>query len=119
MTVRPNRRRAGPPSNRNTVLAKCRRLEALRGWLRGYLHEDFAADYGGAAGAAAAFCRDASPAESCALRSDWQAFRAWTDGWPLDEIARLLTHELGGAWVPASVRELGAVGRVLDASCQE
>jgi hypothetical protein len=119
MTARPSRHRAGPPSNRSTALARCRRLKALRGWLRGYLHEDFAAESGGAAGAAAAFCREATPAEVRALRLDWHAFRALTDGWPLDEIARVLTHELGGAWVPGSVRELAAVGRALDASCPE
>ncbi len=120
MTVRPSRRRAGPtPSSRSTVLAKCRRLVALRAWLRGYLHEDYAVEYGGAAGAAEASRRDATPAEACALKADWQTFRALTDGWPLDEIARVLTHDLGGSWVPASPRELAQVGRALDASCPE
>jgi hypothetical protein len=119
MTGRPRRRRAGPPANRNAALAKCRRLKALRGWLRGYLHEDYGAEYGDAAGAAAAFCRDATPAEARELRSDWQAFRALTAGWPLDEMARVLTHEMGGAWVPASLHELAAVGRALDAPCPE
>lgn len=120
MTGRPSRRRAGPPPRTpNTVRAKCRRLEALRAWLRGYLHEDFAVEYGDAAGAAEAFCRDATRAEACRLRSDWQAFRALTDGWPLDEIARVLTHDMGGAWIPASLREVAAVGRALDASCPE
>jgi hypothetical protein len=120
MSVRSSRRHAGPArSNRETTLAKCRRLRSLRGWLRGYLHEDYGAEYGDAAGAAAAFCRDATPAEARKLRSDWQAFRALTDGWPLDEMARVLTHEMGGAWVPASLRELAAVGRALDAPCPE
>jgi hypothetical protein len=120
MTVRSSRRRAGTPAtNRQVALAACRRLRALREWLRGYLHEDYAAEYGGAAGAAVAFCRDASPAERRRLRADWHAFRALTEGWPVDDVAVILTTGLGGSWIPSSARELAAVGHALDASCPE
>lgn len=115
MTERSASRGAGPTrADRAAALATCRRLDALRGWLRGYLHEDFAAEYGGAAGAARAFCLDATPTERRALAAEWREFRSLTDRWPLAEIAGALTRELGGAWVPASLRELAAVGRALD-----
>lgn len=116
MTERAVPRRAGPTRPaRDAVIATCRRLEALRGWLRGYLHEDFGAEYGGAAAAAKAFCQDATPAERSALAADWSAFRGLTRGWPVSAVAGVLTQELGGAWVPRSTRELSAVGRVFDA----
>ena len=120
MTVKSSGRRAdAPATDRAEAIAACRRLAALRAWLRGYLHEDYAADYGGAAGAARAFCREASPAERRALRMEWRTFRALTAGWPLADIARVLTAELGGSWVPATARDVTAVGRALDASCAE
>jgi hypothetical protein len=120
MTVRSSRRRVGTPAaDRKVALAACRRLVALRAWLRGYLHEDYAAEYGGAAGAVRAFCREASPAERRRLRAAWHAFRALTEGWPVDDVAVMLTTELGGSWIPSSARDLAAVGRALDASCPE
>lgn len=120
MTAKPSRRRAGTPArDRDEALTACRRLGALGEWVRGYLHEDYAAEYGGAAGAARAFCREASPAERRRLRADWHAFRTLTEGWRVDDVAVMLTTGLGGSWIPSSARDLAAVGRALDASCAE
>lgn len=113
-------RRAAPPATGGPggPVAACRRLRALRHCLRGYLHEDYAAEHGDAEGAMRAFCRDATPAEVCAVRDEWQTFSQLTKGWDIGAVASLLTRELGSSWVPASGRQLAAVARILDAACQ-
>ena len=65
----------------------------------GYLHEDFAAEYGNAAAALRAFREDASPAE-------WRRFER--EALRLARLCKLL-HELGSRWTPPSREALIAL----------
>ena len=67
----------------------------------GYLHEDFIAEYGSAAGALRAFAEDASAAERQRFRKEVQRFLDVTA--PLDFAKlRVLLERLGSRWTPPS-----------------
>lgn len=85
----------------------------LREFLRAYLHEDFADEFGSAVGAAAAFLRDASAEELAALRADAAPFRERTSALLLGDTRRLLAEGFGCAWRPGSRKEVDAVLAVL------
>ncbi len=90
-----------------------RHLAALTGFARGYLHQDVIAEHGSVAGAAAAFCRDASPAERRALADALQRVVEDARGWRAARLARFF-ERLGAAWSPSSideVRELAGIAR--------
>jgi hypothetical protein len=70
---------------------------ALRNFLRGYFHQDMKDEYGSAAGAARAFCKDASSADRAALNAEWSRFAEQTAGMSLDQINQLLTGPLGSS----------------------
>jgi hypothetical protein len=89
------------------------RFPTVREVLRGYLHQDFLAEYGSAEAAVLAFCRDASPAAAGSLVFEWRALSAATAGWRIGEIADLLTRDLGGSWAPRSRREFTRVSDAL------
>jgi hypothetical protein len=90
-----------------------RHLAALTGFARGYLHQDVIAEHGSVAGAAAAFCRGASPAERRALADALQRVVEDARGWRADRLARFF-ERLGAAWSPSSIddlRELAGIAR--------
>ena len=68
---------------------------ALREFARGYLNQDFADEYGSAAGAARAFCADATPKEVATVAREWGAFVESVRGLKVEEINRRLFEELG------------------------
>ena len=78
---------------------------ALAEFLPGYLHEDFRSEYGSAAEALRAFCREASGEEVRALAAEWKRFRKMLVGKGLPEVQSAL-QTLGGAWRPQSEAEL-------------
>jgi hypothetical protein len=85
----------------------------VRGFLRGYLHEDVLAEHGSAGDAVRAFCRDATPDEVRRLQEEWRVLASLTAEWEIEAIVALLTRDLGGAWAPASKRELAQITRAL------
>jgi hypothetical protein len=76
----------------------------LREFFSGYLHEDFADEYGSAAGAARAFFGDASLEEAATAREEWVKLRQILAGQPMPEVHAAL-HKLGGAWQPVDMEE--------------
>ena len=89
---------------------------ALREFVRGYLNQDFADEYGSAAGAAKAFCADATPKEVAAVAREWGAFVESVRGLKVGEINRRLFEELGSGWSVSDPAELGDVATVLGKS---
>ena len=82
---------------------------ALRDFVRGYLHQDFADEYGSAVGALVTFVGDAATDEAAALRADWERFRAATAELPFSRVRRLLADGFGSGYAPASADELAKV----------
>jgi hypothetical protein len=82
------------------------RFPALRALLRGYLHEDFAADYGTAEAAVRAFSAEASPDQVRDVTREWQRFSVLTASWTISDVRETLSRDLGAAWHPATRREL-------------
>ena len=89
------------------------RFPALAGFFRGYLHQDVGETYGGAAAAARAFGRAASPAEADEAAAEWASFAREAATLSLAEVGRAMVERMGSAWVPASRRDLEALGRAL------
>jgi hypothetical protein len=120
MTERPGGRaiRRGSEPGRGGRTA-ARRFRMIRSWLRGYLHEDFAAEHGSPEDAVKAFCRDATPGEIRRLSDEWRELVSLTAEWEIEAISAMLTRDLGGAWAPASKRELSRVTRALAAAGAE
>ena len=87
---------------------------ALREFVSGYLHQDFADEYGSAAEAAKAFCQDASEHEIVAVRKEWNVWRESLKPLPLEEIAMAL-RKLGAAWRPETTQDLDSVELALKA----
>jgi len=103
-----------PPANSAPV----RRSDfpALCDFLDGYLHQDFVVEHGTVAGAGAAFLRDANAAERKDLVRELRAFMTATAGLPIERVGDLVTHELGGSWLPASREALDALLAVFTAA---
>ncbi len=80
----------------------------LREFFSGYLHEDFADEYGSPAGAARAFFGDASLEEAATTREEWTKLREILAGLALPEVHGVL-HKLGAAWQPVDAEELKAL----------
>ena len=89
------------------------RFPALRALLRGYLHEDYAAEHGSAEGAVRAFCKEASPREVEKLAEEWRRLSVNTASWTVADIGSLLTKDFGGAWMPESRQELTRLFQVI------
>jgi hypothetical protein len=68
---------------------------------RGYLHEDFAAEYGGPEAALRAFRDDASLAEWRRFQREAKRFAVFVEGRDLEEV-RTFVHRLGSRWTPPS-----------------
>lgn len=87
----------------------------LEAFFCGYLHQDYPEAYGDVSGAIAAFRKDARASERRAVKREWTAFRAATDGRTIKEIGALLTTGLGGAWTPRRRADLEALDERLGA----
>ena len=71
------------------------RYPAIKSFVRGYLHEDAATEYGSAEAAAERFCKDADSGELSRLWAEWSQFNAMNTH--LDDINKTL-GQLGCAW---------------------
>ena len=106
MTLPSSRQPAGASRRDRPRQVSPDRFPMIRILLRGYLHEDFAAEHGSAEGAVRAFCKDASAQEVEKLAREWRRLSANTANWTVAEIGVLLTKDFGGAWTPESKQEL-------------
>jgi len=89
-------------------------FRTLTTFARGYLHQDFVDEYGGACGAARAFARDAGPKGTDKLRGDIERLIALSADWPIARLRAFLVETLGAQWHLGSRRELSALARALD-----
>lgn len=87
------------PSSTRTVSADD--FPALRDFLAGYLHEDFADEHASPEDAVRAFARDADEGELQALKNDSRRFAERIADWSSADARRAL-RSLGGAWAPGS-----------------
>jgi len=85
----------------HTPALSAAQFPALHNFLRGYFHQDMKDEYGSAAGAARAFCQNASAAERSALSAEWARFTQQTAGLPLEQVNQLLTGPLGSSYAIA------------------
>jgi hypothetical protein len=90
----------------------------LKEFFSGYLHEDFVDEYGSAAGAARAFCGDASSQEAAQAREEWARLNKLLSGKPIAEVQAAL-EKLGGAWRPEDLQEFHSVDGVLMSPAKE
>jgi len=104
-TARANRSRKVPSAGRERSATPLEPFPHLRGFLSGYLHQDFLLDHGTPGAALRAFLADASAAERKALREDVRAFLAATGATSWRETLQAFLG-LGGAWLPPSCRAL-------------
>ena len=81
---------------------------ALERVFSGYLHEDFAAEYGSPEAALRAFRDDASPAEWRLFQREAKRFAAVARDGDFEHV-RGLVHRLGSRWTPPSRDALLAV----------
>jgi hypothetical protein len=84
------------------------RFPALERVFSGYLHEDFAAEYGSAEAALRAFRDDASPAEWRRFQREAKLLVKLIDDRDFDHVCHVL-RQLGSRWVPPSRAALIAV----------
>jgi len=113
MTLPSSRQPAGSSRRDRPRQASPDRFPMVRTLLRGYLHEDYAAEHGSAEGAVRAFCEHASPQEREKLTEEWRRLSVNTASWTIAEIGLLLTRDFGGAWMPASKQELASLFQVI------
>jgi hypothetical protein len=91
---------------RNRRLPRPFELPNLTAFVRGYLHEDYAAEYGSATAAAEAFARDASAAERKALARELERIAGALENRSRGEVTRFFAETLRTGWTPASQQEL-------------
>jgi len=89
------------PRTRSARTISADDFPALRDFLAGYLHEDFAAEHGSPEGAVRAFARDADEGELQTLQDESRRFAERVNEWPWADARRAL-RSLGGAWAPGS-----------------
>ena len=70
---------------------------ALKIFLRGYLHQDAAIEYGSPAAAARQFRRDADERETTIVHSELDRLLSQTRSLPIADLARVLEN-LGSSW---------------------
>jgi hypothetical protein len=79
---------------------------ALRAFLRGYLHQDFAAVHGSVRAAAEAFLADASADERDQLVRELEALSKIVTGHKVRALRGFIGDELGSGWIPKSREEI-------------
>lgn len=98
------------PGNKDAISAG--QFPALRNFLRGYFHQDMKDEYGSAANATRAFCKDASAADVAALSAEWSRFVQQTKEMSLDQINQILTGPLGSSYA-LQAADLKAISTIL------
>ncbi|GAC1618622.1 MAG: hypothetical protein PVS2B2_05200 [Candidatus Acidiferrum sp.] len=83
----------------------------LREFFSAYMHEDFCEEYGSAAGAASAYCGDASLEQVAQAREEWARLRQCLAGRAIAGWQEAL-GKLGGSWRPQAEEELRSLDEV-------
>ena len=81
-------------------------LPALRAFLRGYLHQDFAAVHGSVRAAAEAFLADASAEERKQVIGELETLVETVSKQKTRSIPGFITDGLGSGWMPRSEEEI-------------
>jgi hypothetical protein len=89
------------------------KFPALRSFLRGYLHQDVADEYGSPQEAAETFCEDADTDERLTVAKEWGRFTELVRGRSTAEINRLLTTKLGSA-IQLDEMEIEQISAIFD-----
>ena len=79
---------------------------ALRAFLRGYLHQDFATVHGSVRAAAEAFLADASADERDQLVRELESLATLVAGHKARALRGFIGDEMGGGWMPKSKAEI-------------
>ena len=79
---------------------------ALRAFLRGYLHQDFAAVHGSVRAAAEAFLADASADERDQLVRELESLAEIVTGHKARALRGFIGDEMGSGWMPRSREEV-------------
>ncbi len=87
---------------------------ALRAFMHGYLHEDYADEYGSAVEAVHEFRSDADDNEFNNVLKEWRHFVQHAKTQSLQVIQRRIRDELGGGWRPVSMADLQAVTKAFE-----
>jgi hypothetical protein len=79
---------------------------AFRAFLRGYLHQDFAAVHGSVRAAAEAFLADASADERDQLVRELESLAQIVTGHKARAVRGFIGDEMGSGWMPKSREEI-------------
>jgi hypothetical protein len=82
------------------------RYPLVHKFFRGYLHQDFPDTYGSLPGAIRAFKEDIGSTDYEKFATEWSGFVDEVHDWPIGEIARTVSEELGAGWNVTSRQEL-------------
>jgi len=98
-------------ADKKDVTLSAGQFPALRNFLRGYFHQDMKDEYSSAAGAARAFCQDASAEDLAALSTEWSRFIQLTAAMSPDQINQLLTGPLGSSYAitKAEIEQISSI----------
>ncbi len=106
MTKRPRTRQPRGPDARRAHGLRRDAFPALRAFLRGYLHEDYAAVHGSIRAAADAFRADASADDRDRLVEELESLAEIVNTRPVRALRDFVTAEMGSGWLPASREEI-------------
>lgn len=87
---------------------------AVREFLRGYLNQDFADEYGTVEAATKAFCEDASASEIRELAKQWGAFRAKLGGASRERMDQVLSGTFHSGWRVSDGKQLDLISEILE-----
>jgi hypothetical protein len=87
----------------------------LQEFIPAYLHQDFAEEYGSAAGAVKAFLAEASGDQVDDVKDEWRRLRKELAGRPFEQVQTAI-RRLGAAWQPADETEWKGVDEILSGS---
>ena len=90
----------------STKAAEKNPYPALRAFMHGYLHEDYAEEYGTAVDAVREFRYDSDDDEFKAVAAEWKRFIQQVKTQPIRTVQKIISQELGGGWMPSSLADL-------------
>lgn len=96
----------------NKAAKQVEEYSALRAFMHGYLHEDFADEYGSAPEAVREFRSDAEDDEFKEVAAQWRRFFQSAKTKPIKNVQAAIREHFGGGWMPRSHEELEAVSAV-------
>lgn len=90
----------------STKAAEKNPYPALRAFMHGYLHEDYAEEYGTAVDAVREFRFDSDDEEFKAVVAEWKRFMHQMKTMPIRTVQKIIRQELGAGWMPSSHADL-------------